>query len=286
MASQEEQLREYLEQMDFTQNDAIVYLFLLNKGISNPSDISKNTKVNRARIYDSLKRLIERGFVVQEIEKKRPYYMITNSHLILKELEDEIKNKAESLEALKKYFMKQTPTPRRKGVYFYKSDTALQLKLFELIQASREKITILAPFPATFKETDIFPLELLTEKSLAGQAVTLILNVTAKNWERCVDLFEKKISIFHFPNVKPSSTLIHLIDNNSIMISIFNTEEGQIILQRGLFFDEDLGFVDAFDLILEGSISKSISLRDRLVELEESIVYPNKKLKSIFGLEK
>ncbi|MFT4303797.1 MAG: TrmB family transcriptional regulator [Candidatus Woesearchaeota archaeon] len=54
---------EILEELNFSKNEAKVYLCLLENGPSSVTDISTKTKVNRTNIYDCISRLIERGIV-------------------------------------------------------------------------------------------------------------------------------------------------------------------------------------------------------------------------------
>ena len=83
----------FLQECDITQNDALVYMSLLNKGPSNPTEISKDTGIKRARVYDSLKRLLERGFVTQSLEKSRAVYMSNSPQNLISNLEVDIERK-------------------------------------------------------------------------------------------------------------------------------------------------------------------------------------------------
>ena len=275
----------YLMQCDLTQNDAIVYLWLLKHGLSNPSDIAEGTGIKRPRVYDSLKRLIDRGFVAQELEQKRPQYIVTNARLLLKDLETQIGSKKTALDKIQECIIDQPPSPVTKGIFLLNSDEAIRLEIQKALQASQKKITIMAVLPTPLTEEPLIPLDLLGKKSLEGQDISLILNVSAKNWEDCVDCATKKVKVYHYPTLKQIPTLIHLIDNNLLCISSSKLQKDTIYLDFCLFFSGDRDFITAFEFLLQGFIQQSTSLKDRFTELKKSIIYPMDKLKTLFGME-
>ncbi|GAH42352.1 unnamed protein product, partial [marine sediment metagenome] len=58
----------------FTKNDAKVYLTLVQYGYLSPAEISRYSSVDRARVYDSLNRLVEKNFVQREPIKRGAGY--------------------------------------------------------------------------------------------------------------------------------------------------------------------------------------------------------------------
>ena len=59
-----------LQSLGFTKNDSKVLLTLAKYNILSPADIAKFSGVDRARVYDSLNRLIEKGFIQKEPVKR------------------------------------------------------------------------------------------------------------------------------------------------------------------------------------------------------------------------
>lgn len=280
----EEKIIEYLEQCDLSRNDATVYLYLFKQGQSGPSEISGGTGIQRARVYDSLKRLIERGFIVQEIEKKRPQYTVTSPRILLSELEDEITRKKNALDEIKKNLIDRPPIPPLKGVYFYNTDASLRLKLQEIMETSVRKITIMAIIPDNILDEDLLPFKLLSKKKVLGQKILLILNIHSKNWEFCTDLFSENVRLYHFPYLKKLPALIHIIDDYALVISIYDQQNNHLVLRHGILIFGEKEITNVFDFIIEGFIEKSISFEKRLEELKKSIIYPTDKLKKIFGV--
>ena len=60
------EIEEALQSLGFTKNDSKVLLTLCKFKILSPADIAKYSGVDRARVYDSLNRLIEKGFIQKE----------------------------------------------------------------------------------------------------------------------------------------------------------------------------------------------------------------------------
>jgi len=274
-----------LEQFNLTHNDAIIYLCLTKKGIVGPSDIETETKIKRARIYDSLKRLTEKGLVVQELGKKRSQYRITNPDSLLSELENQITNKKDAFKDLQEYFSYQPPSLRLSGIYFYNADRPLRLELKDLIKTSQKKITLMVIFSNAVNDDDLLSYDILAQKSLEGQEITLILNVNAGNWEFCADLFAKGVAIYHYPLVNQLSTLVYLIDDNVLCISTFEHHETRLRLQSGILFSEHHDLITVYQFLIQNFINQSVPLKTRLEELKKSIIYPSDRLKSLFGIK-
>ncbi|MHA1679814.1 MAG: TrmB family transcriptional regulator [Promethearchaeota archaeon] len=58
-----------LEELDWNKNDAKVFVALVELGEANPQEISGHTNIDRTRVYDSLKRLIKKGYCKKILNK-------------------------------------------------------------------------------------------------------------------------------------------------------------------------------------------------------------------------
>ena len=72
----ESEIEESLQDLSFTKNDSKVLLTLCKYKVLSPADIAKYSGVDRARVYDSLNRLIERGFIQKEPVKRGANYQV------------------------------------------------------------------------------------------------------------------------------------------------------------------------------------------------------------------
>jgi sugar-specific transcriptional regulator TrmB len=72
----ESEIEKNLQSLGFTKNDSKVLLTLCKYKVLSPADIAKHSGVDRARVYDSLNRLIERGFIQKEPVKRGANYQV------------------------------------------------------------------------------------------------------------------------------------------------------------------------------------------------------------------
>ncbi len=89
----------------FTVNDSRIYTTLLMIGLSSPAKISEKSQVDRARVYDSLKRLVKRNIVEEEPVKRAPRYRAIPPEKVFRDIRLKLQNKitlTEDLEILLK----------------------------------------------------------------------------------------------------------------------------------------------------------------------------------------
>jgi sugar-specific transcriptional regulator TrmB len=89
----EDDIEEGLQSLSFTKNDSKVLLTLSKFKILSPADIARYSGVDRARVYDSLNRLMERGFIQKEPVKRGANYQIIPIERIFKAIRQEYKQK-------------------------------------------------------------------------------------------------------------------------------------------------------------------------------------------------
>ncbi len=84
--------QEALEILGLTNNEIKVYLFVLEKGHSNGTQIRNNTKIAHSRVYAALDTLIDKGLIIFKKTPKGKIYSALNPE-ILENLIDDRKNK-------------------------------------------------------------------------------------------------------------------------------------------------------------------------------------------------
>ena len=84
----------------FTVNDSRIYTTLLMIGLSSPAKISEKSQVDRARVYDSLKRLVKRGIVEEEPVPRAPRYRAIPPDIVFGQIRQKLKNKIQLAENL------------------------------------------------------------------------------------------------------------------------------------------------------------------------------------------
>ena len=97
----ESEIEESLQNLGFTKNDSKVLLTLCKYKILSPEDIAKHSGVDRARVYDSLNRLIERGFIQKEPIKRGANYQVIPIEKIFNSIQNEYNRLKEEAQIIK-----------------------------------------------------------------------------------------------------------------------------------------------------------------------------------------
>ena len=138
----ESEIEDGLQNLGFTKNDSKVLLTLSKYKVLSPADIAKYSGVDRARVYDSLNRLMERGFIQKEPVKRGANYQVIPIERIFKSLREEYKQKIDDTILLEKAISeleidKEESEPR---VWAINSRDKIRKKLRELINSSERRI--------------------------------------------------------------------------------------------------------------------------------------------------
>lgn len=80
-----------LKQIGLSEQEIHVYLALLKKGRCTVKQIAEVVKYHRTNIYDTLEKLIDKGFVSYIVEGKTTYYRSTNPEFLRNYMEDKLK---------------------------------------------------------------------------------------------------------------------------------------------------------------------------------------------------
>jgi len=123
-------MKEALKEIDLTDNQANIYLALLELGPILASKIAEKTKINRSLTYTVLQELIEKGVVSYFIQNNKKFFKAAEpSKLleILKEKEEKIKNIIPKLKQIKKPLEKER-------VEVYKGKEGLKTVLDDILK--------------------------------------------------------------------------------------------------------------------------------------------------------
>ena len=139
---EESEIEEALQTLGFTKNDSKVLLTLAKYKILSPADIAKFSGVDRARVYDSLNRLIEKGYIQKEPIKRGANYQIIPIENIFKSIREEYKQKInETLiieKAISELEVKSDELEPR--VWAIGDRDKIRKKIKELIETSQNRI--------------------------------------------------------------------------------------------------------------------------------------------------
>ncbi|MFX1259323.1 MAG: TrmB family transcriptional regulator, partial [Promethearchaeota archaeon] len=131
-----------MQSLGFTKNDSKVLLTLCKYKILSPAEIAKHSDVDRARVYDSLNRLMERGFIQKEPVKRGANYQVIPIKKIFESIRKEYKQLIENTLMLEKAISEleiysEEFEPR---VWSINSKEKIRKKIKELISSSTHRI--------------------------------------------------------------------------------------------------------------------------------------------------
>jgi len=132
-------MKEQLKEMGLTENEATVYLTLLNHGASPAGVITSKSGIHRRSVYDAIDRLIEKGLVgyiknnnVKIYEAANPKQLLE----IMKRKEDDVKNIMPQLEGI------YNQTKEKKETLFYKGKEGIKNIFDDQINEKKEIMII------------------------------------------------------------------------------------------------------------------------------------------------
>ena len=69
-----EEVEQFLRSIGLGKNESIIYIHLVKRGVSSVLDISKETKIHRSNIYETLRILLEKGLIYSVSKNKKKFY--------------------------------------------------------------------------------------------------------------------------------------------------------------------------------------------------------------------
>ncbi|MCP4761532.1 MAG: TrmB family transcriptional regulator [archaeon] len=136
------QIIEGLQNLGFTLNDSKVYFTLLTLGKSNPAKIAEVSGVDRARVYDSLKRLTKKKVVEEEPVKRAPQYKALPPQIVFDKIRDNFAQKITLTKDLQKK-LQNYQTPIKEPSVWSITGTGIPKAVEKLIEDAKEKISII-----------------------------------------------------------------------------------------------------------------------------------------------
>lgn len=136
------EIEDALQTLGFTKNDSKVLITLAKYKILSPADIAKFSGVDRARVYDSLNRLMEKGFIQKEPVKRGANYQIIPLENIFKSIREDYKGKINDTLIIEKAISEleietDESEPR---VWAISTREKIRKKIKELIEVAEKRI--------------------------------------------------------------------------------------------------------------------------------------------------
>jgi len=204
-----------LQSLGFTKNDSKVLLALAKYKILSPADIAKFSDVDRARVYDSLNRLIEKGFIQKEPVKRGANYQIIPLTKIFKVIRDDYKKRIEDTLTIEKAITEleinqEESEPR---VWAINSRDKIRKKVKDLISSSENRIYFIITPDLLIKELGGYEWilkEIWNKKFSSNMDVVIALKYSDELKEEIEKLLKVSVKIHSIEgdNVIPFGLLI------------------------------------------------------------------------------
>ena len=227
---EESEIEVALQSLGFTKNDSKVLLTLCKYKILSPADIAKQSGVDRARVYDSLNRLIEKGFIQKEPIKRGANYQVIPVDRIFKVIRDQYKQRIEDTLVLEKIIssLEITQEESEPRVWAINSRSKIRKKIKELINSAKERIFFILTPDLLMNELGGFEwvLKELWNKAFSSNVQLIIaLKYSEILKEEIIKLLNKSITIHSIEgdNVIPFGLLIS--DNEFLLTTLDQVKE-------------------------------------------------------------
>jgi len=196
-----QELIETLERLGFTKNEAKVYLTLvMTRNPLNASEISRRSGVPRANVYETLNKLVGRGFVLREAAGRGARYVAASPDQIFEALREEHKRYIELVEEARKTFdqlMSKVTRPfPGEAAWLVSGENRIDNILKDILNASTERFTALITPDVITRNGDTL-LSMLKKKAEDGVEVLISLKITSDILDKIKEL-AKSISVFHW----------------------------------------------------------------------------------------
>ncbi|MEK6873590.1 MAG: helix-turn-helix domain-containing protein [Nanoarchaeota archaeon] len=133
-------MKEQLKEIGLTENEAKVYVSLLELGPSNAGLVSRKSGLHRRVVYDTIEMLIQKGLVGYIIKNNVKLFQASNPKRIL-EIIEERKNKIE--EVIPRMSEMYLMTHEKEETNFYKGKNGLKTVMEDQLDGSKNNKEIL-----------------------------------------------------------------------------------------------------------------------------------------------
>ncbi|MFO8018900.1 MAG: helix-turn-helix domain-containing protein [Promethearchaeia archaeon] len=222
-----------LQKLGFTKNDSKCLLTLCKYKILSPADIAKYSGVDRARVYDSLKRLIKKGYIRKEPVKRGARYQAIPIERIFKSIRDRYKKKIDETILLEKVIKKMEDEKEiREDAQVWAIDTRKKLrkKITDLIEKAESRIFFIITPDLIIEEFggyEWITKELWNKKFNLGEDIRIILAL--KYFEDLKEEIKKLLKVnIEIHNIVGDTVLpfgLLIADNDFLLTTLDNVKE-------------------------------------------------------------
>ena len=218
-----------LQELNFTKNDSRVLLTLCKYKILSPADIAKHSGVDRARVYDSLNRLIERGFIQKEPVKRGANYQVIPVEKIFNSIQAEYDRLKDEAGLIKTAIinLEITSDEVEPRVWSISSKEKIRKKIKDLISQANTRIFFIITPDLLMEELGGYEwiTKELWNKKLQYNSINIIIAIAKKYFEAMADDVKKLLRLDIDIHSIQGDTVIPfglLITDNNFLLTTLN----------------------------------------------------------------
>jgi len=98
-----------LQKLGLAKNESQIYLLLLRRGEQNVSQISERSKIHRRNVYDSLRRLSQRGLVIEIQERRESFFQAVDPEKLQEIIDEKQTSLTEVMPEMSQLFQRTPP---------------------------------------------------------------------------------------------------------------------------------------------------------------------------------
>ncbi len=227
----ESEIEEILRELGFTKNDSKVFLTLAKYKVLSPADIAKLSDVDRARVYDSLKRLMDKGYIRKEPVKRGANYKIISINKIFKSIRKGYKSKIDDTLLLERSIpdLEVEEEKPESSVWAINTKRKIRSRIKQLIDQAERKVLFIITPDLLMEELGGFEwlLDEIWDKKFANKKVNII--IALKYFDALKEEIKKLLNInvqihaIEGENVIPFGLLI--TDNDFLLTTLDQVKE-------------------------------------------------------------
>ncbi|MBI4361383.1 BlaI/MecI/CopY family transcriptional regulator [Candidatus Micrarchaeota archaeon] len=229
-----------LKGLGLTDNEVRTYLALLEQGATTVGPLVPKTQMHRSRVYASLERLVEKGFVSVIRKSQKHIYQALAPESLLEMLEEKKRGVTELLPALS-----AMATPSVLSAAMYEGIPAMKAVRMKLLSEMKAGETLLVQGAPSLgnKRIEAWYLEFHRQRERKGVNVKILYNADARQYgEKRLKLF-KRLQCRYMEEKTVTPAWVDVF-SDSIMIVVFKPPVISFVVKdRGLrdsfaaFFD-------------------------------------------------
>lgn len=147
-----ENIKEYIRKTGLTENEAKIYMMLLEHGPSQAGLISSKSGLHRRVVYDTAEMLIKKGLIGYIRKNNKKLFQASSPQRILEIIKEKENSIQDILPQMLQFYQQ---TKEKEETNFYKGKNGLKTVFEEQLELPKKsEVLIISPFPLAY---DILP---------------------------------------------------------------------------------------------------------------------------------